>query len=130
VTLRLRLCAAAILLAAMPAFAAPQPARADPAAIPFRQDSDELGPLVWRSFLVMAGLAVCAGAVLWILRRHGIAPRTAAAGSGVRILDTLRVGPRASLLVVQFGTRRILVGHSECGMRVLALERTPSEDRE
>ncbi len=123
---RLRLCAAAVLVAATPAFAA-APAAADPAAIPFKRDSDEMGSLLLRSFLVMGGLVVCAGAVLWILRRHGIAPRVAGTGSDVRIVDTLRVGPRACLVVVQFGARRILVGHSEGGMRVLARDAAPGE---
>ena len=125
-----RLLAAVILLAVLPAFGAPPAAPVDSPAIPFKQDSGELGALMWRSFLVMAGLVVCAAGTLWILRRYGVAPRAGGTATSVRIVDTLRVGPRASLLVVQFGAQRILVAHGERGMRVLARERAPGEPAE
>ena len=115
---RLRAAAlAALLILGVPASAV-EPARE---RIPYRQDDGELGDLLVRVVLVMGGIAIVGGGALWVLRKRGHIPG-AAGGSAraVRLVETLRLGPRSGLLVVEFGQRRLLLGRTETGISVLA----------
>ena len=98
-------------------------ALAAPERIPFKQDEGEFGALMWRSILVTAGLIVVALGAIYVMRRYNFLPPASpkpVEGGSTRVLQTLRLGPRASLHVVEFEGRRILVGQSEKGVGLIA----------
>ena len=90
--------------------------------IPFRHDEGELGAMMWRSILVMAVLVVLALGVIYVMRRRGIGPaalRVPSAG-GMRVVQSVRLGAHATLVVVEFEGQRLLIGQGERGVNVLA----------
>ena len=115
------LAVAAFLALAAPL--APLAQQSPPERIPFKQDEGEFGALMWRSILVTAGLIVVALGAVYVMRRYNFMPqgvaRTPAEGSA-RVVQTLRLGPRATLHVVQFEGRRVLIGQTDRGLRLLA----------
>jgi hypothetical protein len=104
------------------AIALPLAARAQSAApaIGFRDDSGELGALMLRSILAMIFIVVVAVAVLLVMRRYGIVPGARRGTGSLQVVETLRLAPRATLFVVDFGGRRLLLGHAEHGLTVIA----------
>lgn len=66
-------------------------------------------------------LAVLAlmGAILWALRRAGLAPRAGSAGL-LRIVGQLSLGPRERVLIVEAGDRWFLLGVGAAGISRLA----------
>jgi hypothetical protein len=113
-------------LGLLPAFgphAAPSSSAPGAERIPFKQDDDDFGATMWRVVLVTAGMALLAVAAVYLMRRQGLMPGTKAGDvDAMRVLQTLRTGPRTSLLVVRFGAQRMLLGQSDQGVRVLASE--------
>ena len=106
-----------------PAVSAANTVTSGPERIPFKQDEDDFGATMWRAVLGTAVIALGAIGAVFYLRRRGFAPTTTpSAASPVRILQSLRAGPRTNLLVVQFGAQRLLLGQGEHGLRVLAAE--------
>jgi flagellar protein FliO/FliZ len=98
-------------------------AQTTPERIPFKQDEGEFGALMWRSILVTAGLIVVALGAVYVMRRYNFMPHAtprAPAVGGASVVQTLRLGPRASLHVVQFEGRRVLIGQTDRGLRLLA----------
>jgi flagellar biogenesis protein FliO len=108
------------------ALCAPLPAIAQ---IPYKDDAGDLGALLVRSLLAMAAIVVATFAILYVMRRFGLAPVARPANATLRLVETLRVGPRASLVVVQWGLERILVGQNEHGMTVIAREPAAPEQK-
>lgn len=90
--------------------------------IPFKQDSGEIAELMLRSVLVMAAIAAVVFLVLYLMRRYGLTPAARPGTGSLRVVESIRVAPRASIFVVQWGDSRILVGQSEHGMTTLARE--------
>jgi hypothetical protein len=130
---RARMLLAAMTLMLLPAFALGAQSAAGPATassaerIPFKQDEDELGATIWRAALATAGIALIAVVAVYAMRRHGLAPIAGTNDAkAVRLVQTLRTGPKTTLLVVRFGAQRVLLGQSERGLQVLASE--PAED--
>lgn len=108
--------------------AAEPPATASPPqAIAFKQDDGELGPLLLRSLLAMAAIVAVGFGVIHVMRRHGIAPAARPASRSLRVIESVRLGPRAALFVVQFGDSRLLVGQGEHGVSLIARETAPTE---
>lgn len=118
---RLAMVAVALALAlAGPVLAQPavQPANDKPAAeIPFRRDGLPGFDAGRWAFGVGLALAV-AGGVLWWLRRRlpgaAAGPRT----RRIQVLETLRVSPRSTLLLVECDGRTLLIGE-QAGTLVL-----------
>jgi len=103
------------------------PAASPPQAIAFKQDDGELGPLLLRSLLAMAAIVGVGFGVLYVMRRRGIVPAARPAGRSLRVVESVRLGPRASLFVVQFGESRLLVGQGEHGVSLIARDAAPVE---
>jgi flagellar biogenesis protein FliO len=116
------LAVAALLALATPlAPFAQQPQGAPPERIPFKQDEGEFGALMWRSILVTAGLVVVALGAIYVMRRYNFMPQAARAPAegAARVVQTVRLGPRASLHVVQFEGRRVLIGQTDRELRLI-----------
>jgi flagellar biogenesis protein FliO len=113
----------AVALALAPgARAEPPPARAADAkaapTIPFRKDEGAGAMLVD----VGLGLAVALGAglvVLYLLRRY-LANAQQAPGRRLRVIETVRLGPKAALYLVEFDDRSLLIGQQGENLAVLA----------
>ena len=86
---------AIVALALLPLAAPAQPAATE--RIPFKEDAGELGALMWRSFLAMAGIVAVAAGVLYVLRRNGMVPPGRGASRTLRVVESLKLGPRAAL---------------------------------
>jgi len=114
-------CASAGVHGAEPLAASP------PQAIAFKQDDGELGPLLLRSLLAMAAIVGVGFGVLYVMRRRGIVPAARPASRSLRVVESVRLGPRASLFVVQFGESRLLVGQGEHGVSLIARDAAPVE---
>ena len=81
------------------------------------------GDLTSAALRTIVMLALVIGLMLglvWLLRRLNL-PMTAAVGSrrNLRVLETLSIAPRQTLLVVQAGSRVLLVGSGQQGMQFL-----------
>lgn len=113
------------LLALLPLAAPAQPGA--PERIPFKEDAGELGALMWRSFLAMAGIVVVAAGVLYVLRRQGMVPPGRGPSRTLRVVESLKLGPRAALVVVHFGGQRMLIGQTDRGMELIATEPLDAE---
>jgi flagellar protein FliO/FliZ len=68
------------------------------------------------ALLVVLGLM---GAVLWVLRRAGFAPRSAN-GHLLRLVSQLPLGPRERIVIVEAGDRWLLLGVGTAGISRLA----------
>ena len=122
---RIRAALAALAVSASTLFAPAMAAGAAPAErIPFKQDEDDFAGTMWRAIFGTAAIALVAVGVVYYVRRKGlVAPMPQSNGSKpVRVLQSVRTGPRTSLIVVQFGGQRLLLGQGEQGMSVLASE--------
>lgn len=88
--------------------------------IPFRQD-DSFGDLL---LSVGPGLVIAlavAGVALFLLRRY-VAVTQAAPGRRLRVVETLRLGPKFTLFLVELDGRGVLIGQQ--GERFAVLERS------
>jgi hypothetical protein len=85
----------------------PSPERSRP-AIPYRKD-DDAGDLVVKVALGLGLSLVAAFAILLALRRY-VAPLQRGAGRRLRLVETLRLTPKATLYLVEVDQRTLLVG--------------------
>lgn len=115
------------LAAAQGAFAEqtpPRPADAQGAQpIPFRKD-EGFGAMVLNAGL---GLAVAIGAavgVLYLLRRH-LAGGQNAPGRRLRVIETVRLGPKTTLFLVAVDDRNLLIGQQGDTLVALAQPSAP-----
>jgi flagellar protein FliO/FliZ len=93
---RLRAPCAAVLLCAH--------AAAGAQTAPHPVDGPSFAPMALALLLVLALI----GIAVWVLRRTGIAPRSA--GSPLRLVSQLPLGPRERVVVVEVGERWWLLG--------------------
>ena len=87
------------------------------------QSGAAAGDLTGAALRTIVMLALVIGLMLglvWLLRRLNL-PMTAAGGSrrNLQVLESLSVAPRQTLVVVQAGTRVLLVGCTSQGMQFL-----------
>ena len=98
--------------------AAPRAAEAQSVqAIPFRKD-DDIGGMALN---VGLGLAVAIGAgvaALYLLRRY-LAGIQKAPGRRLRVIETVRLGPRSALILVEVDGRSLLIGQQGDALSVL-----------
>jgi hypothetical protein len=84
----------------------------------------ESGPSPWRALSVLLVVLAIGGGALYVQRTKGggaMAGILGARGSGgLRVVDSVRVGPRAQLVVAEFGGRRFLVGVNDTSIRRVA----------
>jgi flagellar biogenesis protein FliO len=116
--------AAALFCAAPTTATAQQPAppravdsQAAKQPIPFRKD-DSLGDM---ALSAAGGLIVAIGAaigVLYVLRRYTLAVRNQP-GRRVRVIETVRLGPKCALFLVEVDGRGLLVGQQGDTLAVL-----------
>ncbi len=82
------------------------------------------GPSPWRMFSVLFFIALIGGAALYVKQVKGGGAMAALlgkpSGSGLRVVDSTRVGPRAQLVVAEFNGRRFLIGVNDSSIRRLA----------
>jgi flagellar biogenesis protein FliO len=119
-------CAAlAVALAGLAAPAAAQaPAEAPRERIPFKQDDGEFGALMLRVVIAFSALALLGGGVIYILKRRGYVTLPGAEGPRpLRLVQSMRLGPRTGLLVVEFGENRVLLSQGESGATLISSER-------
>ena len=86
--------------------------------IPFRKD-DDVGALMLN---VGLGLAVAIGVgvgALYVLRRH-LAGVQKAPGRRLRVLETVRLGPKTALVLVEVDGRSLLIGQQADTLTVLS----------
>jgi flagellar protein FliO/FliZ len=133
----LRAAAAALLLCAAPGVPALEPADSAPAAAsspgaaprpllpaaPAAAPPAGTHPVEGPSFAplglsLLAVLAVMA-AILWAMRRAGLAPRAGSAGL-LRLVGQLSLGPRERVVIVEAGDRWFLLGVGATGVSRLA----------
>lgn len=119
--------AAIVAIVAAPAVAPAQPQgqRASD-AIPFRRESAPPGFDGGRwAAGVLAAAAVGAGALWWMRRRL---PGAVAGPQGrrMRVVETLRISPRSTLLLVEVDGRTLLIGEQPGAITVLPV---PAEAR-
>lgn len=85
-------------------------------AIPFKRDSDvPVGSAVGGGAGVLL-IALVAIVAVQVLRKKLKLPAVGAAPRHLRVLETQRLGPRATLAVVEFGGRRYLLAQGEHGV--------------
>ncbi len=82
-------------------------------------------PSAWRMFLVMGFVAVLGGAAFYMQRARGgggvgALLGGAPTGGGLRIIDSAKIGPRAQVVVAEFGGKRFLIGVNDTSIRRLA----------
>jgi hypothetical protein len=84
----------------------------------------EAGPSPWRIFSVLFFVVLIGGAALYVKQAKGAGAMTAFLGkpasSGLRVVDSARVGPRAQIVVAEFNGRRFLIGVNDTSIRRLA----------
>ena len=96
------------------------------------QPDTAAGDLTGAALRTIVMLALVIGLMLglvWLLRRLNL-PMTAAVGSrrNLRVLESLSVAPRQTLMVVQAGSRVLLVGCCQQGMQFLTtLDEYPTD---
>jgi len=121
-------CMAAVLCAApCAAVEQPQPrpeAQAAQRPIPFRKD-DNLGDM---AINVGVGLIVAIGAAvgaLYLMRRYLVTVQRGP-GRRLRVIETIRLGPKSALFLVELDGRGLLIGQQGDTLAVLAHPPAPS----
>jgi flagellar biogenesis protein FliO len=101
----------------------PQRAWLAPATPPPVANADP-GPSPWRALAVLLVVAAIGGGALYVQRAKGGGAIGGLLGNkgqgGLRVVDTVRVGPRAQLVVAEFGGRRFLIGVNDTSIRRVA----------
>jgi flagellar biogenesis protein FliO len=86
--------------------------------------SAESGPSPWRALAVLVVVLAIGGGALYLQRAKGGGAMAgilgAKGGGGLRVVDSVRVGPRAQLVVAEFGGRRFLIGVNDTSIRRVA----------
>jgi len=97
-------------------------AAADPASqkIPFKRESVADGAASPGVAVTIVILAIIAIGVLYWLRNRLRVDGSGAPARAARVLESHRLGPRATLAVVEFGGQRLLLAHSEQGVQCVA----------
>lgn len=95
-------------------------------AIPYKREPAGMGDTVSRTggalLLVMALAAVAA----WVLRRRGGGFALALPARRLQVLESRRIGPKGTLVVVRWNAEELLIAHGEGGTTLLA--RSPAAD--
>lgn len=92
-----------------------QPQNAAPAAAAAPQPS----PVPWRASLLIAVSAALGGAAVWVRsRKGGLAKLTSS--RELRVISTVRVGPKGHLVLAGIGDRALLLGVTDNSVRRIA----------
>jgi len=96
-----------------PWLAQPQTAAPAPAAAP------EPAPLPWRSSLLVGVSAALGAAAVWVRSRKGELAKLTSSRE-LRVISTVRVGPKGHLVLAGIGDRAILLGVTDNSVRRIA----------
>jgi flagellar biogenesis protein FliO len=100
------------------------PAKAAEQIIPFKKD-DDTGALLLRGVL---GLVVALGigiGCLYLAKRSGLANRlTPQTGKSLRIVETMRVGARANVTVIEFNNEQFVLAQSGQALSLQPIQRS------
>ena len=83
-------------------------------------DTDELQTDLMRTFFYMLGFVALIGAGGWLMCRKFSLGRTGSGGQRVRISETVRMGPRKALHLIQVGNKTLLLGSAGDTLSLLA----------
>jgi flagellar biogenesis protein FliO len=94
--------------------------------IPFKREPVATGAELSRLGVGMAVTIVVLGVALYLVRRHlRMSGPVSGPSQQLRILETQRLGPHATLHVMHFAGHQYLIGHSEQGLACLASAALP-----
>jgi flagellar biogenesis protein FliO len=79
----------------------------------------ESAPFPWKSAVLLVGVASL-GALAWRRRKSGRSHVKADRSARLSVLDSVRVGPRAQLVLTRIGDRTLLLGVTEDSVRRIA----------
>ncbi|NLW84844.1 MAG: hypothetical protein GXY41_10655 [Phycisphaerae bacterium] len=83
-------------------------------------ETDTLHLDLLRTFFYMLGFVALIGAGGWLVCRKFSLGRTGSGGQRIRIGETVRMGPRKALHLIQVGSKTLLVGSSGDTLSLLA----------
>jgi flagellar biogenesis protein FliO len=84
-----------------------------------RSDVDT-GKMLWQTLAYLVVLALLGGLAVFALRRLSPRLKSAGGGRGLAIAETVHIGPRKTVHVLQVGSRRILIASSRDEIAMLA----------
>jgi len=87
---------------------------------PTVQPNSEPGPSAWRTLASMTLVLGLAGGSLWALRRWGVRKLPGTGGSRLRIEETLALGDRRFVSILQAEDERFLIALAPGGIQLLS----------
>ena len=95
-----------------------------PTSIPYRKDDDTGALALNVGFGLVVAIGVGIGALLLLRRYLGVVQR--APGRRLKVVETIRLGPKSALYLVEVDQRTLLIGQQGDALAVLAVPTEPS----